>query len=392
LTFVALLRLVGLRARAEILLDPVWLSALARAQRRVGFKKGTALLWSDELGSPISWGLIRPIILLSDTAVAASDQAEAIIAHELAHVVHLDWAKLILARVATAAFWFNPLAWVLAREAHQLREEAADDAVLAADIAAPDYAELLIGIARHQCRGSFLDAHGVAPSKSSLGRRVRRVLDQGLARRPSRRSWMAGVAMGMLAMAVPLAAITIVPSHTGLAAGKDSSEVVPLDRPRAPHPSRPTPVAGKANTASRRFDSESAASVDNPEDGITLVGSRFRDVYGREMAEAGFPNLSLGQLNQARALDLTPAYAHAMRATGMELSFDLLVQARASGLNPSYVAAMRGFGVNGTLNDYQALRAVGVTVDFVQTLRRRGITVTAPDELARMRVNGDPNP
>ncbi len=70
-----------------------------------------------------------------------------VLAHELAHVIHGDWAKLMLSRVATAAFWFNPLAWVLAREAHQLREEAADDAVLAANIAGTDYAELLVGVA-----------------------------------------------------------------------------------------------------------------------------------------------------------------------------------------------------------------------------------------------------
>ena len=84
----------------------------------------------------------------TDSEALASDQAEAIIAHELAHVIQLDWAKLMLARVATAVFWFNPLAWVLAREAHQLREEAADDAVLAANIVGTDYAQLLVGIAK----------------------------------------------------------------------------------------------------------------------------------------------------------------------------------------------------------------------------------------------------
>ena len=74
----------------------------------------------------------------------------------------------MLARVATAIFWFNPLAWVLAREAHQLREEAADDAVLTANIADTDYAQLLVGIARHECKGLLLGAHGVAPGKGSL--------------------------------------------------------------------------------------------------------------------------------------------------------------------------------------------------------------------------------
>ncbi len=164
LTGVALLRLVALRGRAQVLVDPHWVGALARAQHRMGFKNGTALLTSPDLHSPISWGLLRPTILVNESALASGQQAEAVLAHELAHVIHGDWAKLMLARVATAAFWFNPLAWVLAREAHQLREEAADDAVLAANIAGTDYAALLVGVARHENRGMLLGAHGVAPA------------------------------------------------------------------------------------------------------------------------------------------------------------------------------------------------------------------------------------
>src|SRR3954452_3804179 len=113
ITALALARLIALRARADVLVDGHWLSALARAQRRMGFKHGTALLTSNELSSPISWGLMRPVILLNTRAVEASGEAEAIIAHELAHVARMDWAKLLLARVATALFWFNPFVWLL---------------------------------------------------------------------------------------------------------------------------------------------------------------------------------------------------------------------------------------------------------------------------------------
>src|SRR3546814_15005649 len=89
-----------MRGRAEVLTQGSWLSALAEAQRRMGFKHGTALLVSKELRSPISWGVLRPTIVLSPVTVDAVDEAEAIIAHELAHVARLDWAKLLGARVA----------------------------------------------------------------------------------------------------------------------------------------------------------------------------------------------------------------------------------------------------------------------------------------------------
>jgi beta-lactamase regulating signal transducer with metallopeptidase domain len=410
LTLAALLRLVGLRARADVLVDPDWLSALARAQRRMGFKNGTALLWSDELGSPVSWGLMRPVILLNNAAVAAPEQAEAIIAHELAHVVHFDWAKLILARVATATFWFNPLAWVLAREAHQLREESADDAVLAANIAGPDYAELLIGVARHQCRGTLLGAHGVAPSKSSLGRRVRRVLDQSPARGPSGRSWVAGFATGMLSMAVPLAAVTFVPSHTalatiqaphgvqrpaggmsagGLSARTTGAAVQPTTAAVAPNAagvtSAPTPLT---ITAGQDQPAGTPNRSDDGDEGDVQRALGISSEYRRGMAEAGFPNLSSDQLAEARAGGVSPEYARDMRATGMRLSLDDLVEARNMGLSAAYIAAMRGFGIKGDLDDYQGMRSVGVTADFVRRLRSRGVKTTDPDELTSLRASG----
>jgi beta-lactamase regulating signal transducer with metallopeptidase domain len=409
LTLVALLRLAGLRARAEVLVDPVWLGALARAQQRMGFKNGTALLRSDELGSPVSWGLMRPVILLNDAAVLAPEQAEAIIAHELAHVVHLDWAKLILARVATAVFWFNPLAWILAREAHQLREEAADDAVLAADIAGPDYAQLLIGVARHQCRGAFLGAHGVAPSRSSLGRRVRRVLDQSPARGPSGRSWVAGFATGMLSMAVPLAAVSIAPSRTAHATieapGATPHSGKPLAASAPPETSRPIateerathplPVTSVADTGTRPNADGQRVSADQPEDGDavdTMRAAGISEQYRHAMAQAGFPDLSFDQLAEARGVGVSPEFARAMRATGMSLTIDDVVEARAMGLSPEYIGAMRRLGINGTLDDYQGMRSVGVTVNFVQKLRRRGIKLTSPDKLTEFRAaNGDPD-
>ncbi len=288
-------------------------------------------------------------------------------------------------------FWFNPLAWILAREAHQLREEAADDAVLAADIAGPDYAELLIGVARHQCRGAFLGAHGVAPSKSSLGRRVRRVLDQSPARGPSGRSWVAGFATGMLSMAVPLAAVSIAPSRTALAtieppgatphSGKSSAASAPPEtsRPiateeratalRCPSRRSPIPAPVRAPTVSR-------VPADPAEDGDAVDMMRAAGVseqYQRAMAQAGFPDLSFNQLAEARGVGVSPEFARAMRATGMSLTIDDVVEARAMGLSPEYIGAMRRFGINGTLDDYQGMRSVGVTVNFVQKLRRRGI-------------------
>ena len=236
---VAVGRLFALRARALVMVEQSWLTALAHAQRRMNFKHGTALLISDEIRSPVSWGVLRPVILLNQETLTKNDDAEAIIAHELAHVARLDWASLLLARIATALFWFNPLAWLVARQAHQLREEAADDAVLRSNVNHLDYAALLVGAARHEAHGFLLAANGVAPSRGSLRQRITRVLDEGQLRAPAYLGWISVCVLGAVAVAMPLAAFsaTATPEAASLAA--------PLANPApvAPRLAQATPVA-----------------------------------------------------------------------------------------------------------------------------------------------------
>jgi beta-lactamase regulating signal transducer with metallopeptidase domain len=338
ITFVALARLIALRARADVLVDGHWLSALARAQRRMGFKHGTALLTSDDLASPISWGLMRPVILLNSRAVEAADEAEAIIAHELAHVARMDWAKLLLARIATALFWFNPLVWMLAREAHQLREEAADDSVLAADIADTDYAQLLVGVARHECPGLLLGAHGVAPSKSSLARRVARVLDGKSVRGPVARSFGLGVFVGAALVAAPLTALTFSPkqpaSKATFASGKAGASK-PYYAPSEPPADLPHIIAQGVSTS---VATAVAAVGQDQADAAEAAADRAeteRDAALDRAAEAREAAIERAQEEADRAKDIARKYRNkdfAMRAVGVTPEY---VAVRATGTRPS---------------------------------------------------------
>jgi beta-lactamase regulating signal transducer with metallopeptidase domain len=441
ITLLALGRLIALMARADVLVDGHWLSALARAQRRMGFKHGTALLTSNELSSPISWGVIRPVILLNTRAVEASSEAEAIIAHELAHVARLDWAKLLLGRVATALFWFNPLVWMLAREAHQLREETADDAVLAADIADTDYAQLLVGVSRHECPGLLLGAHGVAPSKSSLARRVARVLDGKSVRGPVARSFAAGVLVGAVMIAAPLAALTLAPGGTKAAneaapakSGKSSKLAayyapapVPADLPHIIASGVSTSVAaavaaaapqqqmtaqqaraeavanalaaangvtrtafaeaGQAANRARAVARVYAPSDDEIDDIIQMKQIGVTPQYVSEMRAVSprLARLSPSDFAGMKAVGVTPDFARSLAAAGFQnIDSDGLTEARAVGVSGDYVRALRAAGVTGDLDDFVQLRAVGVKPEYVQSLRRQGYIVRSADKLVEM--------
>lgn len=423
-TLLALARLIALRARAEVLVDGHWLTALARAQKRMGFKHGTALLTSNALASPISWGLMRPVILLNSRAVEASREAEAIIAHELAHVARMDWAKLLLARLVTALFWFNPLVWVLAREAHQLREETADDAVLASDIADTDYAHLLVGVARHECPGLLLGAHGVAPSRSSLARRVARVLDVKSVRGPAARPFALGVFAGAVLVAAPLAALTLTPagSKPRSATSKGLSSLtsandhagVPADLPHiiahgvstsvatavaAAQQDPPEVVA--ADLAEERADAAREAALERA-DAIREAAIERAELiaeHAREQARAhggkdyamrvvgvtpeyvaqirsAAPQLGRADPNrlvEMKAVGVTPAYVQELASAGLPgLSIDQLVEARAIGLSGSYIRSVLAAGARPDLEELVQFRTLGITPRQIAEARRAG--------------------
>ena len=428
ITFLALARLVALHARAEVLVDGHWLSALARAQRRMGFKHGTALLTSDDLASPISWGLIRPVILLNSRAVEASAEAEAIIAHELAHVARMDWIKLLLARIATALFWFNPLVWLLAREAHQLREEAADDSVLAADIVDTDYAQLLVGVARHECPGLLLGAHGVAPSKSSLARRVARVLDGKSVRGPVAGSFAIGVFAGALLVAAPLAALNLTPaeprspkaSATRLAASGPISTYYPQTREvpaDLPHiiaqgvsTSVATAVAAVAPAVSRTQPDVHIASADgatvDTRNGTTFLrgsdGAILKTRGGTTVMRGAdgasvtvYPPDAQGRrkvVTRSTSGAVSVSYANADEAQRVrDRAIDSVIEAKAIGITPEYIAAMRASAPrlgNLDFNEFSGLRAVGVTPEFARGLVAAGFPSISADELMQARSVG----
>lgn len=402
LTLIALGRLFVLKARATVLVDAPWLTALARAQQRMGFKHGTALLTSNELPSPISWGVVRPVILLNAEAAESHGEAEAIITHELAHVARLDWAKLLLSRVAVALFWFNPLVWLLAREAHQLREEAADDAVLATDIDETEYARLLVGVARHECRGILIGAHGVAPAKNSLARRVKRVLDGAVKRAPGGWRWGSAAAFFAAGMAVPVAALNLVPATT---VAPDAGSVAAVSTPHLAQASSTAPAA--AAESARSGTPQSIASANGVVAMTAGNGSTFTtrsdgkivmtspsggviEVYPADSSGRRRTVLtsSGGQVIQYADARSVPGLAAALAAPPApprppKTPIDRAIELKAVGVTPEYVASIRSAAPQLRLDhdDIVQLKAVGVTPAFINELARLGYRHIDADEI-----------
>ena len=160
-------------------------------------------------GMPMTFGLLRPTICLPAAAAQWSEARRRIVLlHELAHVRRGDAASHLMARVALALHWWNPLAWTAWREFLKERERAADDLVLAAGAGQSEYAGHLLEVARTMQAVPVTAAAAIAMARpSQLEGRLLAILAEGVNRRqPGRGAALTAVAVA-IAIVMPLAAI-----------------------------------------------------------------------------------------------------------------------------------------------------------------------------------------
>ena len=191
---------------AEEVTCPEWLAAFDRVRWVVPDAESVRLMVSGDVQSPMSWGWRRPVILIDPDTLDQPEDAEAILAHEAAHIARRDWPVLMLTRIAATLFWFNPLVWALEREVVQQAEEAADCAA-AERVEPARYAETLLNWAQ---ANAMVPANSIAPSTRALGRRIKAILDRRMRERPSGSAWTAFAMIACIAIATPVAAMQLV--------------------------------------------------------------------------------------------------------------------------------------------------------------------------------------
>ena len=99
--------LYRLRKGSDAVTDAGLLANVARFGRRVR-------LWrNDAIGAPVTWGIVRPIILVpAGFEELPTESRHAVIRHELAHIQAHDFLMRGLAEIARALIWFQPLVWI----------------------------------------------------------------------------------------------------------------------------------------------------------------------------------------------------------------------------------------------------------------------------------------
>jgi len=196
--------------------DSEWPKLAAELGRRIGLTRPVRVLSSARMVVPMTWGWLRPVVLVPETGDGwSAARKRVVLLHELNHVKRRDCAWQLVAQVACAVYWFNPLVWLGARALRIERERACDEAVVRDGTQASSYADHLLEIARaHQDTGwSSLAAVAMA-RRSQLEGRLLSILDAGQRRRPSRRT---ALVLGTVMGAVILILTSVTPTLRAVA-------------------------------------------------------------------------------------------------------------------------------------------------------------------------------
>lgn len=166
------LQLVGLSAVSEEIL-----AALRRVSARLGIRQAVRVMQSAVVQVPVVVGYLRPVILLPGSLATSlpCDQLEAILAHELVHVMRHDFVLNLLQTLVETLFFYHPAVWWLSYRIRIEREHCCDDRVVSSLDNRLVYGRALLAVEELRGQSALL---ALGAGDGSMLSRLRRILGQ----------------------------------------------------------------------------------------------------------------------------------------------------------------------------------------------------------------------
>ncbi len=282
---------------------------------------------------PMTWGWIRPVVLLpSDAEAWPASRWRDVLLHELAHVQRLDCLTQAIAQAACALYWFNPLAWLAAWRMRFERERACDDVVLLCGSRASDYAAHLLDLARSlRSRHRHSLAALAMARPSHLEGRLLSILDAGCPRRGLTRPTVALGLIALMALILPLSVVHLgVRSAAALPVRGQARAATAKDE--APAEPRRTVTGFVLDEKNKPISSARVAVIAERR---KQVGMATSGADGRFQVE--FPTIPPARRARLSIIAAAPGYAF----DGNELKVDAVSQETTITLDPERVVEGR---------------------------------------------------
>lgn len=227
--------------------DAQWTELLASLAGALGIRRSVALRIAGTPAMPMTWGTLRPRVLLPAEALTWTDERRRIVLlHELAHVARRDSLGRMIAGIVCALYWPHPAVWYAARRMRLEQEHACDDLVLALGARARDYARNLLDVAGTFRLPRTIGILSVAMARTSeLEHRLIAIVGRGPRGRSSfgfvtgsgSAALLATMLVATVAPVAAFAPIARLPNRAdGKSAGADAAPIAAVPLPRAIEP------------------------------------------------------------------------------------------------------------------------------------------------------------
>jgi len=406
-----------LSRRAEEILDDAWYDLSESLSAELSLKTPVKLLRAENAMAPMTWGLFRPAILLPhDADTWSTERRRVVLLHELAHVKRGDLLSQFVAQIACALYWFNPLAWIAARQLRVEREQACDDAVLNSGAKASDYANHILEILRELRFAKYSPSAAVAMAQSSqIESRLRAILDPNLRRRALTPAGELFLGAAVACVVLPLAAISPwtrfekAPAKPidklalsngqfqyndpqfsfGFSSGNATNDPMVI----SPWPAdldetaTPTASASTGDCDEKKHDSGVGLKLDRlVQDGANLVGENLVSA----LHALGIESLSGEHLVGKTAEKLGNVLAAKLRDSGYdEWKINDIVSRVSSGVDDEYVQDVRKAGYSQlSIEQLLQMRIHGVDAEYITAMKDAGFGDLSVEDLIQLRIHG----
>ncbi|WP_295800845.1 M56 family metallopeptidase [Mucilaginibacter sp.] len=157
-------------------LDKYWNDRLAQLSAHLKIKQVIGIVESGIAKVPMVIGHFKPLILIPVGFINAlsTDEVEAILVHELAHIRRRDYLVNLLQSFMEIVFFFNPAVLWISQLIKAERENCCDDIALEQTSSKYGYIQALLSCQEYQAPGLSM---ALANNKSNLLNRVKRMVN-----------------------------------------------------------------------------------------------------------------------------------------------------------------------------------------------------------------------
>lgn len=204
--------------------DDYWVARLKDLSGSMGLRKSIKFAESAIAKIPMTIGYLKPVILvpLGTIGGVPAQQLDAILLHELAHILRRDYLLNIIQSVIEMMFFYHPVTWWISGLIRQEREHICDDLVIGVNHDHLNYIKALTTMEELNVKTPLM-ANAITGSRKKLLNRVKRLLMPAKIRRNVSEGIVAFLLLATLLLALSFNALSIIPDSYDMS-GRESGE------------------------------------------------------------------------------------------------------------------------------------------------------------------------